>query len=999
VSDRDNPWHGNGSRDEPRPPSDVRSWSQFVDAVADAIIVYDANLHYVALNRAAADIYGYAPAELLGRSRDEVVGNDEHTPRMREALLTGRPIVVLNEVPTASGRRTFETIYQPHRGMNGGDAYLIGVARELSTSRERREREAQRRESSEVDPCSALRGSAQRGGVIRFDDDWRIVAWSRGAQDIFGWASSEVVGRRLSDVRLVHDDDVAAVVARLARTTEDAPLSDLQQNVHRDGRAMDCLWVTSRLEHENVGGFLSVVQDVTDAEVNRKNALLNEERLRSLFEDSPDGIGAVNREGIITEINDAALVLTGYARGEVVGRPFAAFFDEADLPPLLESFERSLQGEPQRIEARPHAKDGSYLDLEFTGSPIFSDGEVVGVYVALKDISAQRHAESALQRQHERIRELYLCATASNTSSEEQIRRTLELGCRMLGLDLAAIYDAQGSGTITVSVDVRGVRQADGATISERLCRTAMAAPDGLAVENGSRSALLAAGDGETALSAFIGVPVDAGGIRFGSLCFAATAARQNPFEPADRDLVALIGVLIGAEIERGRARLHLRSLAYYDALTGLPNRLLLRERLDAALVASAESGSKSAVLFLDLDRFKDVNDTRGHVLGDRLLQLAAERIVGCVRSSETVARMGGDEFIVVMPSIRETNEAIELTERLLLAIDAPFAIAEQEQYTTTSIGIAVGPDDGTDSDTLIKNADIAMYRAKDRGRNTYVLFSPEFDRSMSLRVSNEQGMRRAIERGEFRTYFQPVVDVQAGKIHGVEALARWQHPALSILRPESFISNAEENGLIVRLGEVVLEDACRQVLAWHAAGLRDLHLSVNLSARQFREPQLLELIGAILERTGFPARLLEIEVAEAVAMADAETSVGIMRELKAAGVRVLVDNFGTGYSSLGYLGRFPLDGIKVDRSFIGGIGTDRDQETIVRTMIGIAHTLRLDVVAEGVETADQVEFLRRERCERLQGHFYAPALPAVGCERYLRAWSALVTEEVAAGP
>jgi len=873
MSEPTNPWRAAERIDHRAEAREARLWVELVDAVPDAVIVYDADLRYVALNKAAAEIYGYDAAELIGRSRDEVVGIDEHTPRLREALRSTPPSILLSHVPGPSGQQTYETVYQRHTAADG-KVYLIGVAREISAARDR-----------------------------------------RGA-------------------------------------TPTSPA------------------------------------DAADAE--RKEASRDAERLRSLFESSPDGIGSVSPEGLITDINAAALAIVGLSREEVVGKPVSAFFDHADMPPILAAFERTLAGEAQTVEARPRTRQGNDTDLECTASPIFSDGKVVGVYVAVKDISARKRAERALQRQHERIRELYLCATASNVPSEEQARKTLELGCTMLGTELALIYDAQDGGAVTLSVDVRPEGEQAAGRITEALARASMATAEGLAIDDPHASELVVAGD-ETGLAAFIGAPVDVAGERFGALCFGSTVPREAPFEPADRDLVRLISVLIGAEIERRRARLHLRALAYYDSLTSLPNRVMLKEQLDAALAAGAENGAKTAVLFLDLDRFKDINDTIGHMLGDRLLQLAGERIVGCVRSTETVARMGGDEFIVVMPSIRETGEAIALAERLLRAIDAPFSIAGHERYTTTSIGIAIAPSDGTDSDTLIKNADIAMYRAKDRGRNTFALFTPEFDRTMSLRVSNEQGMRRALERGEFRTFYQPIVDVRAGRVHCVEALARWQHPSLSILRPDAFITSAEANGLIVRLGEIVLEDACRQVSIWHGAGFGDLRLSVNLSARQFRETQMLETLAAILERTGFPSHLLQLEITEGVAMTDPELNVGIMRELKSMGVRVVLDDFGTGYSSLGYLRRFPLDGIKIDRSFVAGIGHEPDDETIVRTVVGMAHSLGLFVVAEGVETADQVEFLRRESCEMAQGHFYSPALPAVGCERYLRAWAEFV--------
>ena len=461
----------------------------------------------------------------------------------------------------------------------------------------------------------------------------------------------------------------------------------------------------------------------------RNEAQLNADRLHSLFDQNPNGVGVVDPSGIIVDLNAAALGIFGCERSRIVGRPFSDFFHADDVPALWEAFRRTLEGSSQRVEARA-VGDGRGAELECGGSPIVSDGNVIGVYVTLTDISARKSAERALQHQHERIRELYLCAAAANASSDEQTRRTLLLGCRMLNMEAATIYDLE-TGT---TVHAWSTGDDDVALVPEFLGRAAAMSNDGLLLNAGAD--LL--GQAHSPLKAFVGVPVDVEGTRFGALCFATTRPLEQRLEAPDLDLVQLMALLVGAEIERGRARIHLRSLAYFDPLTNLPNRLLLKERLDAALAAgNAESGWMLAVLFLDLDRFKDVNDTLGHTVGDRLLQLAADRIVGCTRSSETVARMGGDEFIVFMPAIKAARDAVRLAERLLRAVATPFSIDGREQHTTTSIGLAIAPQDGDDSITLIKNADIAMYRAKDLGRNTFALFSPELDgQAMSGRAA-----------------------------------------------------------------------------------------------------------------------------------------------------------------------------------------------------------------------------------------------------------------------
>jgi diguanylate cyclase (GGDEF)-like protein len=594
--------------------------------------------------------------------------------------------------------------------------------------------------------------------------------------------------------------------------------------------------------------------------------------------------------------------------------------------------------------------------------------------------------EEMLRTQHERIRALYLIA-AQNAGSEAQIKATLELGCKLLGMELGTILEMDRPGfayTVDRRLDELEVPPAE---IPERICRLTIATNGALTLD--TLQGIPYFGEpqqGEPRIGSFIGAPIDVAGQRYGSLNFASIEPRKEPLEAADRDLVQLMTVLIGGAVERTRVRSHLRSLAYFDSLTGLPNRLLLRERLIEALADENATRHACAVLFLDLDRFKDSNDTLGHVAADRLLQMVSERLTACVRGGDTVARIGGDEFVVLLVHPNGVDHVVSVAQRLLRAFDAPFNIGGIEQYMTTSVGIAVAPNDGTDAETLIKHADIAMYKAKERGRNTFALFTPELNAAVNARLNQEKSLRKAIEREEFIVHYQPIVDLRTQRAHGVEALVRWNHPVLGILGPESFIPGAEAGGLIIQLGEQILRQACGQAQAWRDAGCENLHLAVNLSARQFHGLSLSTQVRAALAESRFPAELLELEITESAAMTDTAHSIDIMRELRRLGSRIALDDFGTGYSSLSYLRRFPVDAVKIDRSFVRNIMRDGEDKTIVRAVIGMAHNLGLAVIAEGVETDEQVEFLRREGADRAQGYIFSPPRPAEEIGAYLDA-------------
>jgi diguanylate cyclase (GGDEF)-like protein len=439
-----------------------------------------------------------------------------------------------------------------------------------------------------------------------------------------------------------------------------------------------------------------------------------------------------------------------------------------------------------------------------------------------------------------------------------------------------------------------------------------------------------------------------------------------------------------------------IRLLAYYDGLTLLPNRRLFMEKLDLALENARRREGSLAVLFLDLDRFKQINDTLGHSAGDRLLQGVAERLRKCLRSSDAVARgealnatddvarLGGDEFIVSITNVTRGEDAARVARRLQESLEQPFKLDENEVFVTASIGISLFPQDGTDLESLLKNADAAMYHAKDAGRSNYQFYSKSMNAAALQKLTLENKLRRALEREEFQLYFQPQIDVRSWSIIGAEALIRWRHPDLGLVQPAEFIGLAEETGLILPIGEWVLRTACAQAKAWQDAGHGPLVMAVNISGRQFRGKNLVQTIGQAIGGFGLDPRRVELEITESVLMRSVDETVNTLKALRAMGPRIAVDDFGTGYSSLSYLRRFPIDTLKLDQSFIQDSVKDRGTAAIVAGVIDMAHGLGLEVIAEGVETAEQRTLLFQDGCHIMQGYLFGRPVPAPEFEQLL---------------
>lgn len=425
----------------------------------------------------------------------------------------------------------------------------------------------------------------------------------------------------------------------------------------------------------------------------------------------------------------------------------------------------------------------------------------------------------------------------------------------------------------------------------------------------------------------------------------------------------------LAEQVEIAKTKLH--HLAHHDVLTGLPNRMLMQDRLSQAIELACRQARRFAVLFMDLDRFKQINDSLGHAVGDKLLQSVAQRLAGCVRHSDTISRQGGDEFVVLLSNIMHAEDAALIAQNMLAALSVPHLIDRHELHVSVSIGIGIYPDHGRDAEILLKSADIAMYHAKESGRNNYKFFETEMSARAVQRHSIEASLRHALERQEFLLHFQPKIDLHTNVIVGVEALIRWQHPQWGLVPPLQFVPIAEDCGLILPIGRWVLREACRQAQAWRQAGLPPITVAVNTSALEFSAQDFLENIRATLEETNLEPRYLELELTESVLMQDAEFTDSVLHALTDLGIKLVIDDFGTGYSSLSYLRQFPIDTLKIDQSFVRRMTTNPDDAAIVSAVIGLGKSLKLRLIAEGVETPEQHAFLLTQNCDEGQGYYF----------------------------
>ena len=687
----------------------------------------------------------------------------------------------------------------------------------------------------------------------------------------------------------------------------------------------------------------------------------SEARFRAISDSSPLGIFVSDALGSCVYTNAAYQKISGLSREETLGTRWTRAIHPVDRRRVLAEWGEAVRGlEPFQTEFRFRQPDDNVVWTRVNSAAI-SDGLAThGRVKTVEDITQRKTAEFVLQAAQDELFE-----------ERERAQVTLNsIGDAVLSTDL--LGNVTYLNLVAEALTGWSAREALGRPLAEvfRILdgRTRQAAPN---------PAQLAISENRT-----VGLAADCVLIRRDG-CELAIEDSAAPIHNRDGRVAG--AVLVFHDVSESRAMtLKMAHLAQHDFLTGLPNRVLLTERLSQAIGLGKRRHKQVALVFLDLDYFKHINDSLGHAIGDQVLQLVAQRLTAAVRATDTVCRQGGDEFVILLAEIEEPLDAALVAEKLLTAFAAPYLIGTQELHVTLSIGISVYPDDGLNADTVLQNADTAMYHAKASGRNNYQFFRPDMNTRAVRRQFVETGLRRALKEGEFRLHYQPQIDLASGVMTGAEALVRWLDPALGLVCPGQFVAIAEECGLIVPIGRWVLREACRQVQSWLDAGLRAVPVAVNISAVEFRQKGFLEGVALILEETRLAPAYLELELTESMLMQDAVCSASVLEALKAMGVKLAIDDFGTGYSSLSYLQRFPISTLKIDRSFVRDIATDTDDATIVSAVIGMGRNLKQRVIAEGVETSEQLAFLRTQQCDAGQGFLFSRPLTPEDFERFL---------------
>jgi len=686
-----------------------------------------------------------------------------------------------------------------------------------------------------------------------------------------------------------------------------------------------------------------------------RDALHNSEaRFRAMSDASPLGIFVSDAEGACVYTNEAYQRISGLSSVQTLGTHWNMAIHPEDRQRVLADWSAAVQSESSlRTEFRFQREDGSIVWTR-VNSAAMRDGMVPhGHVLTVEDVTARKATEFGLQAAEEALFEEKERAQVTLNSIGDAVLTTDLLG-NVTYLNLVAEAMTGWS-----REDALGRPLAEVFRIIDGTTRQAAVNPARRALEEDRT----------------VGLAAD------------CVLVRRDGFESAIEDSAAPIhnrdgrvagAVIVFHDVSQSRAMAtKMTHLAQHDFLTGLPNRALLTERLSQAIGLAHRHCKQVALLFIDLDDFKHINDSLGHAIGDQLLQSVAERLTTCVRSTDMVCRQGGDEFVVLLAEIERSQDADLVAETLLAAFVAPHLVDGHELHITLSIGISVYPDDGSTVDTVMQNADTAMFHAKASGRNSYQFFRAEMNIRAVRRLAVESSLHRALKEGEFLLHYQPQIDLASGAMIGAEALIRWQDPDIGLVYPGQFVPIAEACGLIVPIGRWVLREACRQVRAWLDAGLRAVPVSVNISAVEFRHKGFFDGVTLILQETGLAPHYLELEMTESILMHNAASSASVLEALKAMGVRLAIDDFGTGYSSLSYLKRFPIDTLKIDQSFVRDIVTDTDDATIVAAVICMAKNLKQRVIAEGVETHEQLAFLRTQQCDQGQGFHFSHSLSA----------------------
>ena len=960
-----------GSEPDPEPPidaaRDAASIRRILAALPQVLWAIDATGTFLFSEGGGLGVLGLEPGEVVGQNAFDVYAD---TPEILDALrrgLGGEELTWLVRVQA----RVFETVSRPVRGADGRVEGVAGVSVDITGRKNAedllRASEARYRQLFETSPVPMC---------VYDEENLRFLAVNDAAVAYYGYSATDFLVRTLPEILVENSGSpVSAPGIEPPRTTR-------ARHRRKDGSEVEVRVTTHPLELGTRTARMMLVEDMTDRV--RADALqaalyriaeitASASDLTSFYEELHRTVGELMyaRNFYIAIADEAA----GLIR-------FPYFVDEFDPPPDPIRPGQGLTGVVMRT-GRPLMLTGAEIEervaageldaqgtttVDWLGVPLRSGERTFGV------LTVQTYSESI--RYGIREKEL-LTFVSQHIATAVERKRAADAVARS-ERQYRSLFENANDAVLIIDPESRRILNANrrageayGYEPSDLIGMTL----DDLMDEPGSA-------EEETARIA-----------REGSIRNVGSAHRGRNGTPIDMLVSASMMDYEGGRAilsihhdvtETRRAEKQIERLAYEDALTGLANRVRFEDRLGIALATARRESHPLAVLFIDLDRFKVVNDSLGHKVGDVLLQQVADRLLPLIRLSDTLARVGGDEFVLLLSKIDQRESAGVVARKIQEIFRKPFRIGQRELFVTPSIGISVFPEDGDDADSLVKNADVAMYVAKQRGRDNYQFYSRSGQRGGLERLELESKLHHAIENEEFRVHFQPQVSLRNGVITGMEALVRWKHPTRGILLPADFISLAEDSGLIVDLGMLVLELACRQARAWRNKGYRDLSVAVNLSIRQLQEADFAARVKDVLDATALPPGQLRLEITESVAMQNLDISIEALGKLKRLGVGITMDDFGTGYSSLSYLKILPVDTLKIDRSFIRDVARDTNDASIVRASIVLAHELRLRVVAEGVETPDQLHFLRQHQCDEVQGFLFSPALPAEKFEALL---------------
>ena len=843
----------------------------------------------------------------------------------------------------------------------------------------------------------AQTGDALRDSEARFRAIFELAAvgialrsldgrWLRVNQklcEILGYPREELVTLTSVDITPPDDRDAAIEYNERMIRGEVSTYSREKRYLRKDG---SIVWVNLAVNvvkgaNGRPSHVISVIEDISDRKEAEEKLRRSEERFRSLTVMFSDFYWETDEEHRITQLVHGGGYRRIYAPQVLIGK---ASWDLPSIRPDAAGWAAHKAIRNARLPFRDFCfaridSEGNERHIAISGEPMFAGGRFIGYRGVGSDVTDRRRAEE-LQDAHARHQEI-IAEFGRNALRLHDPQALLDEAARgaahALGAEAVAYYECMADERKVV------LRSCVGRAFDAAILEVGPAAAVGDAIRSGEpctlqeEQAVQAGFPGGWAhgFASALAMPVRGERRTFGVLC--AFSRRPRAYAEPESGFLGALASVLSAALQRINSEERLAYLAQFDNLTGLPNRALMRDRFAQMLAQASRHGSKLGVMFVDLDHFKLVNDMQGHAAGDELLKEVARRLSACVRSGDTVARISGDEFVVILGDMASPENAPHVAQKVLERLAAPFAISGRETFVTASIGMAIYPDDGDNADALISAADAAMYRAKESGRNSYCSFTPGIAEGARARLQLAAELRRALEREEFRLVYQPKVTLGTRVVRGAEALLRWAHPERGLVPPGEFVPVLEETGLIVAVGDWVLRRVCADIRGWAAAGREPVPVSVNLSARQFQQRDLDRLIREVIDASGIDAALIELEITESHLMQDPELAMRALESLSEAGVRIAIDDFGTGYSSLSYLTRFPVSALKIDRSFVKDIEHDQQDAVIVRTIVELAHTLGFMVVAEGVETENQLAFLHGLGCEQAQGFLFAHPMSA----------------------